>query len=390
MPRKRTRRGSHRATTPAVSLIFVFLTLTQVSVASAHGGHNSGVLSQWHGALLILVGVATLGGAVVLKRTDRVSPTTALYGVFVGIAVAVVGTILFDGLAPDPTYTASSMPFPRSWYQPIGLSVGLLIATASLVVGWLRWRSRPRYTFLGIMMGLWISYPYLLPGVRGYTHPFGYGIVLGTPVLVGYIVWKDAGDVLREALRDPVARRFGIGVGAVIALFFLSMTGYLTFFPEEGAPHDLTVATVPAVYQLVMWPTAEIFVPRIPFFLAVSPAQIVIVGTLSTLIGLNAALIARYWRVEGQAQAGLVEGTGGSAAVVGTCTCGCCGPFVAKIAVLAAGPAVAAPLYWLFVDSASPLSAMFIVGSLVLFSGSLVYAVESAQWSGETTTVASA
>jgi hypothetical protein len=74
----------------------------------------------------------------------------------------------------------------------------------------------------------------------------------------------------------------------------------------------------------------------------------------------------------------MAEGTAGSAAIVGTCTCGCCGPLVAKIAVLAAGPTIAAPLYWVFVDSASPLSALFIVGSFVLFAGSLIYSVEAA------------
>jgi hypothetical protein len=98
---------------------------------------------------------------------------------------------------------------------------------------------------------------------------------------------------------------------------------------------------------------------------------------LSALIGLNAALIARHWRVE--ERAGMTEGTAGSAAIVGTCTCGCCGPLVAKIAVLAAGPSIAAPLYWVFVDSASPLSAVFIVGSFVLFTGSLIYSVQAAR-----------
>jgi vacuolar-type H+-ATPase subunit I/STV1 len=75
----------------------------------------------------------------------------------------------------------------------------------------------------------------------------------------------------------------------------------------------------------------------------------------------------------------MTEGTAGSAAIVGTCTCGCCGPLVAKIAVLAAGPSIAAPLYWVFVDSASPLSAVFIVGSLLLFTGSLLYSVQAAR-----------
>ncbi|MFC7157230.1 hypothetical protein ACFQPA_17490 [Halomarina halobia] len=371
----------------SVSLVFV-LTLAQIPTASAHEATAAAGLSQGHGLLLGLVGVLFVGGAIIFKRTDRISPTNALYGVLVGIAVAALGAVLFEGLSPDPTYTASSMPFPRSWYQPLGLSVGLLITVVSFIVGWLRWPTRPRYTFFGILMGLWISYPYLVPGAASESHPLGYAIVLGTPILVGYVVLKDAGDVLRAVLRDPVARRFGIGVGTVMALFFVSVTGYLSFFPEEGFPHEVTVVVLPTVYQLVTWPTLEIAIPHVPFFLAVSPGQVVVVGMLSVLIGLNAALIARHWRVE--ERAGLAEGTAGSAAIVGTCTCGCCGPLVAKIAVLAAGPTIAAPLYWVFVDSASPLSALFIVGSLALFAGSLVYSVESARQSGRSTSVMSA
>ena len=362
---------------PVMLCLLFVLSLTQIPVASAHGATATGGLTQGHGLLLSFVGVVVIGGTIIFKRRNRISPTVALYGVFVGIAVTAFGAVVFEGLSPDPTYMASSMPFPRSWYQPLALSVGLLIAVVSFIVGWLRWPTRPRYTFLGLLMGLWISYPYLIPGPASDTHPLGYAIVLGTPVLVGYIIWKDAGGVLRAVLRDPVARRFGIGVGIVMALFFLSVTGYLSFFPEEGFPHEVTVVVLPAIYQLVTWPTLEIAIPHIPFFLAVSPGQVIIVGMLSALIGLNAALIARHWRVE--ERAGLTEGTAGSAAIVGTCTCGCCGPLVAKIAVLAAGPAIAAPLYWVFVDSASPLSALFIVGSLVLFAGSLIYSVEAAR-----------
>lgn len=353
------------------------LILTQVPIVSAHGATATAGLSQGHGAVLALVGIVVLGGAVILKRTDRLSPTVALYGVLVGIVVTALGAILFEGFAPDPSYTASSMPFPRSWYQPLALLTGLGIMIASFIIGWVRWPTRPRYTFLGILMGLWISYPYLIPGRASDTHPLGYAIVVGTPLLLGYVIWTDAGAVLAAVLRDPVARRFGLGVGIVMSLFFLSVTGYLSFFPEEGFPHEVTVVVLPAIYQLVTWPTLEIAIPHIPFFLAVSPGQIIIVGMLSTLIGLNAALIARQWRVE--EQAGLTEGTAGSAAIVGTCTCGCCGPLVAKIAVLAAGPSIAAPLYWVFVDSASPLSVLFIVGSLLLFTGSLIYSIESAR-----------
>jgi hypothetical protein len=333
----------------------------------------------------VLLGVAVVGAGVVLKRADRLAPTSALSIVFVGIVVAAVGAILFEGLSPDLEYGASAMPFPRSWYPAIGLSVGAAAAVGSFIGGWLRWPSRPRYTFLGILLGLWISYPYLLPEPASYYHPLGYLIVLSTPLLVGYVVWTDAGDVLRAVARDRVARRFGIGVGFLMGLFFLSVTGYLSFFLEEEVPHRTTAVVVPAVYQLVSWPTLEVVLPHIPFFLAVSPGQLIIVGTLSALIGVNAALIARHWRA--QERAGFTQGTAGSAAIVGTCTCGCCGPIVAKVAVLAAGPSIAAPLYWVFVDNASPLSALFLVGSVVLFTGTLLYSVRSAQREGQVSSV---
>jgi hypothetical protein len=361
-------------------LLLFTLALTQIPPVSAHGATATAMITQSHGILLGFIGVSVLGGAIILKRTGQISPTVALYGVFAGIAVTALGAILFEGLASDPTYSARSMPFPRSWYEPLAVATGLLIAVSSFLIGWLRWPTRPRYTFLGILMGVWIAYPVLIPGVSGNSHPLGYAIVLGTPLAVGYIIWKDAGSVLRAVLRDPVARRFGIGVGIVLAFFFLTVTGYLSFLPEEGLPHEQTIVVLPVIYQLVLWPTLEIALPHIPFFLAISPGQIIIVGLLSTLIGLNAALIARQWRLE--QRAGMTEGTVGSAAIVGSCTCGCCGPLVAKIAVLAAGPSIAAPLYWVFVDTASPLSVLFIVGSIVLFAGSLVYSVKSVRQPG--------
>lgn len=372
MDRRSRRLGSVR---PLTIVGFSFLLLAQIPIASAHSETAVSGISQIHGIGLALGGIGVLGGAVLLKRTNRISPTIALYGVFFGITVTAVGAILFEGVSPDLAYTANSMPFPRAWYEPLSLSVGLSITIVSFVVGWLRWPTRPRYTFLGILMGLWISYPYLIPGPASDVHPFGYAIVLATPLLVGYVIWKDAGTVLHGVVRDRIARRFGIGVGIVLALFFVSVTGYLSFFPDESLPHERMILILSANYQLVTWPILEIYLPHVPLFLAISPGQLLIVGLLSTLIGLNAMLIARQWRIE--ERAGFTEGTAGSAAVVGSCTCGCCGPLVAKVAVLAAGPSVAAPLYWVFVDSASPLSSLFIVASVVLFTGSLLYSVES-------------
>jgi hypothetical protein len=376
----------HRESTRPISvLVCLVLATTQIPVVSAHNATGTTGLSRWHGILLILVGVGFLGGAISLKRLERLSPTTALYGVFIGISVTALGVILFDGLSPDATYTARSMPFPRSWYQPLAMVVGLLVSVLSFLGGWLRWPTRPRYTFLGILMGVWILYPFLIPSPANNTHPLGYGIVFATPALVLYIVWKDAGSVLRAVMHDPVARHFGIGVGIVSALFFLSVTGYLSFFPEQGVPHQSKVVVLPVVYQLVTWPTVEIVLPHVPFFLAISPGQIILVGLLCVLIAFNATLIARHWRLD--EQVGMTQGTAGTAAVVGSCTCGCCGPLVAKIAVLAVGPSIAAPLYWVFVDSASPLSAFFIVGSVVLFTASLIYSIESAHQPARLTSV---
>lgn len=357
-------------------LVSAFLT-TQIGTVDAHGGEYHGPLSQGHGLLLIVGGGLILGGAILAKRTETVSPTIALAGVFVGIVVAAVGAVIFEGLSPDPTYTVSSMPFPRSWYAPIALGVGLLIATTSLLIGLLRWPTRPRYTFLGIILAAWIMYPKLLPEPASYSHPLGYIIVFATPALVGYIVWKDAWDVVGAVLRDPVVRWFAVGVAIVVMLFFMAATGYLSVFWEEGAPTEQTVVLMPVVYQLVSWPTLEIALPQIPLFVAISPGLIIMNAMLGILVGLNAALIARHWRV--QEAAGLTEGTTGTAAIVGSCTCGCCGPLVAKFAVVAAGPSIAAPLYWLFVDSASPLGVLFVVGSVGLFTGTLVYSAASAR-----------
>ncbi|WP_262174570.1 hypothetical protein [Haloarcula laminariae] len=333
-------------------------------------------LTEMHGIGLSLIGVAIVGGAVGFERRNRVRPTVALAAVFIGLVLATAGAVLFDGLSADPQYVAASIPFSRSLYPLIAFITGITIMIGSLAAGLFRWPTRPRYTGLGFLLGLWVIYPYLIPGPASNSHPLGYVLVLSLPIAVGYILKKDAAHVIRDVLRDSVARRFGLGVGLVAGLFFLFITGYLSVFPEEGLPHQSTTVVLPIIYQLVSWPTLEIVRPHIPFFLALSPGLVIIVGLLSSLIGLNAAIIARYWRIE--EHAGLTEGTTGTATVVGSCTCGCCGPLVAKIGLLALGPSVAAPLYWVFVDPASPLTVLFIVGTIALFTGSLINSIESA------------
>jgi hypothetical protein len=374
--------GSRRLLSILGLLVFI---LTQMPVVSAHGGAGTLGLSQGTGILVILLGLGVLSGAILLKRTSHIAPSTALASIFIGLLVITLGTILFDILRPDPTYTASTMPFPRSWYPVLSLLVGLSIMMGSVIIGWLRWPTQPRYTGLGFLLGMWVVYPVLIPSPASATHPLGYALVLGTPVLVGYILWTDTGHVIRGVLRDPVARRFGVGVGGVVAFFFMATTGYLSFFWEEGGPTEPTVVVLPVHYQLVQWPTLEVILPDLPLMVAISIGIATVVGLLSVLIGLNAAVIARQWRVE--QRAGLTEGTAGSAAVIGSCTCGCCGPLVAKVAMLAAGPAIAAPLYWIFVDPSSPLSVLFIIGSIGLFTGSLVYSVNTVRHSAHSSSI---
>lgn len=359
-----------------------------VSVVSAHDEAGNVGVSQWHGIVLLLLGVLLVATIVGAKRTGYIEPTPGLAGILAGLTVAVFGAILFEGVSPDPTYAASSIPFPRSWYTPLSVGLGVGMAVASLVVGWLRWPTRPRYTFFGVLIGLWVAYPELVSGQTSDTHPLGYTIVLVTPIFVGYILWKDAWPVLQTVLRDPVAQRFGTGVGLLTGLFFASVSGYVSFIPEEGFPHEVTIAVLPSNYQLVRWSTLEVAIPQIPLFVALSVGLVVVVGLMSVLVGLNAAIIARQWRLD--RDAGMVRGTAGTGVIVGSCTCGCCGPLVAKIAILAAGPSIAAPLYWVFVDTASPLSPLFIIVSIVLFTGSLVYSVENAGIPGQETNISRA
>ncbi|QKY19499.1 hypothetical protein B4589_003570 [Halolamina sp. CBA1230] len=376
LPVPRRERSTPRRIRALTLLVAVVCALVVPSRAAAHSLAGSPGLRPIHGAGIAFVGLAVVAAGVLGKRSGRVTATRALGVAFGGLLATVIGVVLLDVLSPDLLYDASSMPFPRSWYEVIRAGLGIAILLGSFVVGWLRWPGRPRYTFLGILLALWILYPQLIPGYAGAHHPLGYAIVLATPLAVGYVLWREVGGVLRETLRDTVARRFGAGVAGLTLLFFLTLSGYLSVFPEEGVPHRTEIVVLPVVYQLVAWPTLELSFPHIPFFLALSPGQLLVGGLLSVLVGLNAALVARSWRESERAG---VFGAAGSASIVGSCTCGCCGPLLAKVVVLVAGPSIAAPVYWLFVDTASPLSTAFIVASIVLFTGSLLRAIGTAE-----------
>jgi heme/copper-type cytochrome/quinol oxidase subunit 4 len=369
------RTHTSRMARPFIIFFALSVALTQVPTVSAHGGSEGTSLSQLHAVAIMSIGTILISLFVIFKRYDQVSTTKSLYGVFFGISITVIGAIIFEGLAPDPTFGADTMPFPRAWFQPISLVTGGLILLGSLIIGWVRWPTRPRYMLFGVLMSMWVAYSSLLPQPASYWNPLGYIVVLATPVLVGYILWKDAGTAIFAILRDPVARRFGLGVGLLTSLFFMSASGYLSFFWEEGFPEKTTAVVVPAVYELVMWPTLEVAIPRIPLFFAISPGSIIAMGLLGGLVGLNAAVIARYWRAD--QRAGTTQTTAGTATLVGACTCGCCGPLVSQFALYAASPSIAAPLYWIFIDSSSPLTSLFIIASVLLFTATLIKSTRS-------------
>ena len=345
-----------------------------VPTASAHGAEATTSVPQWYGLLIGGGGLLSIVVSVALERTDRLSPHRALFGLLFGLVVTAIGGIWFSQLATEAEYTARSMPFPREWYQPIALMLASVVMVGSMVLGGLRWPTRPRYSVLGIELGLWIAYPVLLTNGE-YTSPLGYALVLSVPLTIGYILWRDCRGVISAVLRDRTARRFGGGVALTVAIFFMFAAGFLSFFPEEGvnAPETATVAVLPTLFPLVTWPTIEWFFPTIPFVGMLSIGVLIIIGMLGGLIGLNAAMVARLWTSGEQAE--LTGSTAGTAAFVGANACSCCGPIVGQFIILVAGSSAAAPVYWMFVDLASPAGTLFLAMSIALLMASLLHAV---------------
>lgn len=351
------------------------LALRAVPTASAHGGHGGPPLPQWLALVALVVGAGIVAASAYARRS--LSPTLALIGVFDGLLVGVVGAVGLVQLSPVESLAASQPPIGRAWYGALTLGSGLAIAVGSLAVGRIRWPDRPRYAAVGILLGLWVAYPVLVPG--SLTNPAGYLLALATPAAVGYVVRKDAGSLLSRAFADRAARWFGVGTGSLAAVLFAFSTGMVTFVPESGRGVNLTqdfATTARVANPLVYWPAVEFHVHdavgTVPVGGVVSVGMALLVGLTAALVGLNGAVLAARWRAS--AAGGGVETTAGSAAIAAPNACCCCGPVVAELAVASVGPAAAAPLYWVFVDLASPVGALFFVASVALLAGNLVRA----------------
>lgn len=364
------------------------LVLTSVGIlpgiVAAHGGGEyTPIIPQWYGFVVFLLGFGILGASIVLKRRGRLERTEhALAGIFLGATVAALGGILMVQLTPVAAYSASYMPFPQAWYPPITLTIGLSIVVTSMLLGQLRWSTRLRYAVLGIFLGLWVAYPTLIRGGATYQHPVGYVIVLAVPLLVGYIVWRDGRDVLRVVLQDTVARRFGIGIGTVMGLFFMFSIGLVSLVPEDGVVNGQAAMDTPAyidtqpfVTPLVRWSAVEVWFPQIPLDMGLSVGTLLMVLLLSSLVTINAMLAAYQWCYASGSSS--TQSTSDAAALVGPNACGCCGPMLAQVAVVLFGPSVAAPIYWVFVDFSSPVGSFFFVASVGLLTGGFVYSANA-------------
>lgn len=350
----------------------VLVAVQFLPTAAAHGGDGAPLAPQWYALVPLLGGVGLVAAAVHRHRSKRpVEPATVLAWGFLGVALAAVGAVGLVQLSPVETL-AARRTIDRSWYRPLALLAGVGTALASLLLGRLRWPTRPRYTGLGILLGLWIAYPAIAPG-DALTSPAGYALALAVPLATGYVLWRDCRTTLSRLFADRHVRWFGVGIGVVSGLFFMFSMGMLTFVPETGSGvpwSDGFVTTLPVANPLVYWPAVEFFFPSVPLSGVVSVGMTLLVGLMAVLIGLNGMVIAARVRRGGGSEA--VEGAAGSAAIAAPNACCCCGPVVSEVAVVALGPSAATPLYWLFVDVASPVGSLFFVASVAVLTGNLV------------------
>jgi hypothetical protein len=372
-PHERSGGRFGRAVLTAVLLV---AGLGSMPVASAHGGHvavNGVSLEQWYGLVPLVAGLAIVVASQYLHRLRSAATRYRLHGTLLGVAVGIFGAIWIVQLSPYEWLTAEPV-IPRAIHAPLMLLAGATIMLVSVLVGQFRWPRRPRFAGLGVLLGLWVAYPGLSAlGIYTETNSVGYLIVLGLVVALGYVLYRDAGGLIRRLLADRVARQFGLAIGALSVLFFMFSSGMLYLIPDDGTGVSLSepiVAVLPVADPLVMWPAVEFWYPQVPIGGVVSVGTVILVALFGILIGLNAALFALTSR-------GGSSGTGaGIAGIAAPQACCCCGPALSQIAVVTLGPSVGAPIYLLFGDPSSSIGSLFFVASVAILTGLLVRAAD--------------
>lgn len=191
------------------------------------------------------------------------------------------------------------------------------------------------------------------------------------PVVLGSIVWHDVRPLVRSAAVSGLSRRVGVIVAGMFGVFFSFSAGLVPVNPEQGvnSPTGAFVISAEFANPLVLWPAVEFYLPSIPLAGAMSIGTAILLSILVGLIGLDATLLTAVWQqdLELSSSGGLFGGL----ATTGATACCCCGPAVYAIASTFFGVS-ASPLYWAFMDPASPLGALFFVGAVLLLTGSSV------------------
>ena len=336
---------------------------------------------MWYAGVAVVVGLLVIGAGIGMRRyTDR-DVRTALVVVLAGLMIVTWGG---DGLVQF-----SAVGIPAVQYRPqlsqiypaLDIGLGLAFVLGSLGIGVWRWPERPRYAFLGVLVGAWIFYPAIFGDVAGVSisspgYDLGVAIVFAVPLLLGYILWRDAGSTLRRALAFPTARWVGAATTAIASAYFAFSTGMVSNIPDHSSTHTLSwthfqSAVTPLSGPVIEWPAVVFWSPHLELTGFVSVGMVVLVGTLSVLLGLLGALTSAAW-LSAHGRDGLSGTLGGLGALAGPNACCCCGPIIPQIAVLLLGPSAASPTFWLFVQPTSPIGTSFLAASLLLMTGSLL------------------
>lgn len=350
------------------ALLASFGAVGAVPTASAHTGTTHAGTPHWALLALVLLGAGVVLAGRLAVRRRRLSARAGVLVLLVGVVLAGIGAI---GLV-EIQVTASVGPTLNHLYPVAGLFVGTGVMVGSLAVTRVHWPDRPRYAALGTLLGAWILYPNVLPN-DGVENPLGYLLVLGLPLGVGYVLWTDAAPALRAVAADQFARWVGLTTGAVVAVVVAFSAGTLTVNPDTGinVPTHAFLRYFPVSDPLVTWPALEFYVPAIPVAGMVSVGTVVMFGVLGGLVGLNAAVVAHQW--QRGADLSLRGTLLGSVTTTGATACCCCAPAAYGVVSAVFGTA-ASPVYWAFMDTSSPLSSLFLTASVLLLTGSVLYA----------------
>ncbi|MFH5800965.1 hypothetical protein [Haladaptatus sp. CMAA 1911] len=354
------------------SLVLAGLTMAITPVAAHSGTTHAGTP---HGILFVLFfgGLCAMVGAGMAARRNVLS--LPLIGV---LLTAGAFSAVFGGVGLVEIQVVGQTPPTLITIYPV---LSILLAGALSIGGFLfvrfKYPTKPQYAVLCLLLAGWIGYPTVMPN-QGYYSPLGYGLVLGLPFLIAYIIWTDARGVLQSLRLQTIPKVVGVGAGLLMSIFFAFSAGTMSFSPDTGinAPTKAFLIPYQVASPLVVWPAVEWYFPSIPFTGYLSVGTLVLMSILGGLIGLNAAVVVQQWST-----AGSVAGKqlfSGSLAASGATACCCCAPaFYGALSVLF-GTAVT-PVYWSFMIPSSPVGSTFFAASVLLLLGSVLQSTGAPQ-----------